>query len=1044
MRTCASCGASMPARFAFCGACGEALTPTPGRSPLPASGRRVASVLFCDLVGSTALGERLDAEAVRGIQRNYFEAARAALVEHGGTVEKYVGDAVLAVFGAPVVHEDDALRSVRAALAIQAAVAGLAEQVARRWGTSLAVRIGIATGEVVMADPRHPETFVTGDTVNLAARLERAAHPGQIIINQAAKALTDSVVEVQRLPPFRARGKAQPVTAFRVTGYRSSSAAGAILRPIRGRVRELQLLSGALETARSERRAIAVSVVGPPGAGKSRLILEFATSVPKDVRVLKGRALPYGRGITYWPVAEIVRSGAGIDDGDTIEGALAKLHQCFAGDVDADALTTRIGVGIGLTSGRFLAEEIRWSVRRFFEALAQRSPLVLVFDDLHWAEVALVDLIKHVVEWTRDAPILVVCARRPEANLPIEREPTLAAGSIVILDPLDDAAIRHIVEDRAGERADDAVAAVIVARAAGNPLFAEELAATALERGPSAIGFPLSLQALLSARIDALSPRDRKVLRKGAVIGEDFELSALEYLRPGVVGTNLPVRINVLVAHEFLSLGSPAHDKTYRFRHLLIRDAAYEQLLRADRARLHERVAGWLVRRAGERLGEVDGLVGFHLEQAHSHRVAVAGSDAKTRMLARSAGRHLAAAGRRALDVFDMSAAIGLLQRAEALLVPAEPVRPAVLEALADALNGAGQLDEATIVGTAALAEATAREDRGRATAARLLLAEIGRLRPGGNWASSAREEAVAAITQLDGTDDHAGLARAWSLLATVETVDGRMLDGVAAAGLAVEHGQRAGIDQSWSMKLTALLPFFGPTHASRTIELCEGILERNGHVRLVRSSCLMALAGSHAMRGRFVRARGLIDETIILNTDMGRPFGLAGAARFGAFVESLAGDHVEAARRLRPGIALMERLGEQYWRSLLAAMLAEACYRIGDLDAAFDASAIAAETDGEDDAETRVRWRIARGLVEAARRDDLSGETLLRDAVMIAEGTDVLNDQGDANLALAAVLASRGRGSEAVSIAVLARERYRRKGNIVGFRQASAQVSAK
>jgi hypothetical protein len=392
--------------------------------------------------------------------------------------------------------------------------------------------------------------------------------------------------------------------------------------------------------------------------------------------------------------------------------------------------------------------------------------------------------------------------------------------------------------------------------------------------------------------------------------------------------------------------------------------------------------------------------------------------------------------------MFDMSAAIGLLQRAEALLVPGERKRPAVLEALADALNGAGQLDEATAVATSALAEATARDDRGRATSARLLLADIGRLRPGEDWASSARAEADAAVEQLAGTEDHAGLARAWSLLATVETVDGRMLEGVAAAELAVEHGQRAGLDQAWSMKMTALLPFFGPTHASRTIELCEAILEKSGHIRLVRSSCLMALAGSHAMRGRLVRARGLIDETVALNTDMGRPFGLAGAARFGAFVDSLGDDHASAARRLRPGIALMERLGERYWRSLLSAMLAEACYRMGDLDAASDASAIAAETDAEDDAETRLRWRIALGLVDAARGDDMSGETLLREAVAIAETTDQLNDQGDADLALAEVLASRGRASEAAAMAAAARERYTRKGNIIGVRRASAQVS--
>ena len=442
MRPCPKCGQGAPAGARFCPACGSALEDA---APAQQELRKVVTVVFCDLSGSTGLGERLDPESVRGVVTRFFDATKAALEHHGGTVEKFIGDAVMAVFGVPVVHEDDALRAVRAVDEMRTALEQLNEQLDQRYGVRLRVRTGVNTGEVIAGDPSAGHGFVTGDAVNVAARLEQAAGDGEVLLGEATAELVRDAVDTEPAGELELRGRGRPVRAFRLAGVRERGGDPGRLAPLVGRERELALLREALE--RSGDRCELVTLLGAAGLGKSRLVAELESSLDGTATVVTGRCLSYGEGLTFWPVREVVEALAGIDDADSLDEAQAALERLLSRDDERDTIVARLAGAVGLTAEPASPAEIAWAVRRVVEsAAAERGPLVVVFEDAHWGEGTFLDLVEYLAR-TVEGPVLLLLVAREDV---LEKRPALA-GARVELAPLSEAESRELVGHLAGE-----------------------------------------------------------------------------------------------------------------------------------------------------------------------------------------------------------------------------------------------------------------------------------------------------------------------------------------------------------------------------------------------------------------------------------------------------------------------------------------------------------------------------------------------------------------------------------------------------------------
>ena len=603
--------------------------------------RKTVTAVFCDLAGSTALGESVDPEVLRGLLGRYFDRMRAIVERHGGTVEKFIGDAVVGVFGVPVVHEDDALRACRAAVEMRDALPEL----------GLRGRIGVNTGVVVAA---MDDTLATGDAMNVAARLEQAAEPGEVLIGAGTYALVSAAVEAESVEPLTVKGKAEPVPAFRLREVLDAPERSHASRFV-GRERELRWLLEAWERVRAEARCELVTVVGEAGLGKSRLVAEALAGV--DARVVRGRCLPYGEGITYWPVVEVVKQ-------------LAVLP---SDPVAAAAIRSLLGESEAGTSG----DEIAWAFRKLLE---EQAPLVVVFDDLQWGEEPFLDLLESTALLSGGAALLLVAMARTELA---ERRP--GWPGMLQLEPLPAeqaaALIGVAVSDELRER---------IARAAGgNPLFISEMLAMAAEE--ARVEVPPTLKALLAARLDQLDAAERHVLERGSVEGEIFHRGGVQALGPDE--GELTIRLAALVRRQLVrpERAQIAGEDGYRFRHLLIRDAAYDALPKAVRADLHARFADWLDER-GRSLVERDELVGYHLEQAARYLGELAQPRAD---IAERAWVRLAAAGRRAGDRLDYRAALALMSRAVDLLRPVRVDLALELEAAWYMLDGHSAIEAA-------------------------------------------------------------------------------------------------------------------------------------------------------------------------------------------------------------------------------------------------------------------------------------------------------------------------------------------------------------
>src|SRR5262245_44513903 len=592
----------------------------------------------------------------------YFETAKAIVERHGGTVEKFIGDAVMAVFGVPTVHEDDALRAVRAADELRSGLGGLNDELERDYGTRLELRMGVNTGEVVTGTE---ERLATGDAVNVAARLEQAAQPSEVLLGEETYRLVRDAIVAEGAPPLDAKGKSEPLVARRLVSVRAEAPERRHEAPMIGRERQRELLEGAFANVVSERSCHLFTILGAAGVGKSRLAQEFLAGV--DATVVRGRCLSYGDGISYWPVTEVVKQLA--PEGET--GPLASI--------------------LGDETTPSSPEEIAWAFRKLLESHAAERPVIVGFDDVHWGEPTFLDLVEHVADLSRDAPILLLCMARPEL-LDVRR--AWGGGKLnatnVLLEPLAPEETAKLIA-ALSDAVPEGLRGKILDAAGGNPLFVEEMLAMTEEGGEVAV--PPTIQALLAARLDQLDPAERDVLERGAVEGQVFHRGAVLALAPGeqVDGQLVTLVRKDLVRPERALL---PEDDAYRFRHLLIRDTAYEALPKATRAELHERFATWLEEH-GTDLVELDEILGYHLEQAYRYRAELGPLDDAAAELADPAATRLLASADRALERGDASATVGLLTRATDLLPAGDPRRLMAELELAKALGEQGDLERA-------------------------------------------------------------------------------------------------------------------------------------------------------------------------------------------------------------------------------------------------------------------------------------------------------------------------------------------------------------
>jgi class 3 adenylate cyclase/tetratricopeptide (TPR) repeat protein len=924
--------------------------------------RKVATIVFADVVDSTGLVAGADPEVVRQRLSRYFDLVSRSIEAHGGTVEKFAGDAVIAAFGVPLAHEDDAERALRAALEIVSRVREL----------ELSVRIGVESGEVVVED--RESTFATGDAVNLAARLQQAAEPGQILIGPAARRLAAGTVEVEDAGPLEIEGRADSLWTWRA--IRVHDARRVAAAPFVGREPELELLENSLSRAARDRRAQLVTVFGEPGVGKTRLVTQFVESLERAT-TLSGRTLPYGEGVTYWPIASMIKASAGIADDDPANKAFEKLRVCCESEAVADLLAVALGV-LGATEGERTPDQLTWAVQRWTEQLADLQPLVLVFEDVHWAEEPLLDLIEYLARSLRNVPVLIVAVARPEL---LDTRPSWGGGirstSAVDLAPLGaheseelaDALLSH-------DDVPPAQRALVLERAEGNPLFLEEVArALGDDRGLDRI--PDTVQALIAARIDRLAADEKRVLQTAALIGRVFWRGALDRLAPDV---DVAVVLDTLLEREFVvpeERSSISSDLAFRFKHVLIRDVAYGGMSKARRAEQHQAFAAWVGERTRDELAEIRA---YHLDQAAKLCAELDG--VIPHELEQTAAEALEEAGRRALSRGALVVARRTLLRAVEL-EPSPGRRYLAAHAawrLADVPTVRDEAEEA-------LAEARAAGLAGVEGRALVLLADLA-LHAESNVAQAhdLADDALAILPE----DELAGLYDAHSLITTIfwwlGDADGATRHGEAMLDLA----HRAGRPELESLALTQLAGVAGvrgdAAGSLALLERAEALAETSGS----REAMAFALAvhGRRFGETESDEAERYLREALETFDEIGA------AGRHGWTLSNLAavyrqrGDLAVAEKTFREAVRRLRRTHEQGFLVEAERGLAEALVEQGKLDEADRLVAEAQRRVGRDDVWTRASMLHARGLVRAAQGRTDEAEAAFVAALEIIEPT--------------------------------------------------------
>jgi class 3 adenylate cyclase/tetratricopeptide (TPR) repeat protein len=1016
---CAACGRENPRDAAFCNGCGASLA-----GSAPRAQRKTVTVLFCDVTGSTAMGERLDPESLRQVMRRYFDAARSVIEQHGGTVEKFIGDAVMAVFGVPVLHEDDALRAVRAAIGLRDALAALNLELERDYATTVTVRTGVNTGQVVTGTE---ERLATGDAVNLAARLEQAAAPGEIVIGPETWRLVRDAVIVEPLAPLELKGKSLPVSAYRLVRLGSDGLASParIESAMVGRATQLRMLRDAFANVIDGHSCSLFTVLGAAGVGKSRLTAEFLRDI--DATVLRGRCLSYGEGITYWPVIAIVKQLLESASGSEAVALMARDTKIAA------AMQTILGDHDAATS----STEIAWAVRKLLEAAADTRPLVVVFDDIHWGEPTLFDLIEHIADLSRGTPILVLCLGRPEL---LDRRQGWGGGKMnattALLEPLNASETEALIDELlpAGSGIDPKLRARVRTTAAGNPLFLEEIVAMVSESSTNDVIVPPTIKALLAARFDQLRPDERGLLERGSVEGQSFHRGAVEVMAPDE--HDVAGRLMTLVRKDLLRPDRAvfAGEDAFAFRHLLIRDAAYDSLPKSERAEMHASFAGWLLQRGGG-LEELDEIAGYHLEQAFRYRAELGPTDESARTLAVAAAGHLETAGRRALDRGDLAAAVNLLERA-GLLLPTQRAEAALEDALIQGLGLSGRLTEAID-----------RSDRAatRFAAAGDEVAEMRMRLAGAVWRTNvdpaANEQLLRAMVEqarplIESTGDDGAVAALEFAAGWVDHYRCRFEAALTSLTRSMQHATQAHdlwLARSVSTVAAAAIAI-GPVDAEEALRWIAVVHADDGGFLPFLDVWRAWLLG---IRGRFDEARSVFAVTLDQMSERGMATGTGIAMQAGWEIEMLAGDLESAERVARRGCEQLERLGERAWLSTQECQLGEALYELGRYEEAEQRVLRGLELGGAEDVYTQLLALEVRAKLSARRGDHSAALSLAQAANRLASTTQAPLLKGDAALALAEVLHLAGSIAVADQEVERAIEHYRGKGAVACIARA-------
>jgi class 3 adenylate cyclase/tetratricopeptide (TPR) repeat protein len=960
--------------------------------------RKVVTIFFCDLVGSTALGESTDPEVVRARLARTFEELRAILERHGGSVEKFVGDAVMAVFGIPVAHEDDALRAVRAAAEMRQAIAA----------HGLEARVGINTGEVVVGGAG--QTLVTGDAVNIAARLEQAADSGEILIGAQTRALVRDAVSVDPLEPLEFKGKAAPVEAYRLLEVINNVAplARHLETPLVGRERERQRLWRDYEDTVADRTCRLFTLLGPAGIGKSRLVADFLERAGESAELLRGRCLSYGEGITYWPLVEML-------------------------------------VLIGVPPETVISstpEETRVAFRRLLERRAAERTQLVVVDDLQWAEPVFVDLVEHVADLSRNAPIFLLCIARTEL---LDARPDWAGGKLnatsLHLEPLDADHCAQLMDRLVADAELDAeLRERITVASAGNPLYVEEMLAMVREHGDGEVTVPPTIQALLQARIDSLEGDVRTVLERGAVEGEVFHRGAVAALVPKDLCSGVDEHLTSLVRKDLIRPddGLVPGEDAYRFRHLLIRDAAYAAIPKKLRSRLHEGFADWLEGAVGEATLERDEILGYHLEQALAFRKELGVRDDG---LASRAASKLLAAGLGALGRADIPAAAALLQRAADVAGDDGAIRVQAMFALAQVLVRRGELERADALLPLVIDAAREAGDAGVLAQARL---SYNSLRTRIDPDASVEDELAQALeiaSELEGSDELAALVTVHTEIGLCRFQIGHAGEGERDLERAFEMALRTGDHALMRDTMGARLrpAGWGPMPASEGVALCKELLAADYTNAALEAHALQILAPLQAMLGDVEASRRAAAEAwrILEEFDLALSKGLY-AGDVGV-AEMLVGDLDRAERVLRRGHDHLVEMGDVGVRSTVDAVFGNVLFLLRRDDEALDLADESRRIAGPDDLDSQPRSRVVRARVLGRRGQHDEALVLLGEAVALVDPIDFLELKGFVYDVLAEVLLRVGRVEEAAAAVERAITFHDRKGNVVSAARSRA-----
>jgi predicted ATPase/class 3 adenylate cyclase len=1065
MIRCPACNEENPPKFRLCGYCGASLAGAAAPPPaLPVREmRKTVTIVFSDLKDSTSLGESIDTEALHEVKERYFSTMAAEIARHGGKVEKYIGDAIMAVFGLPKAHEDDALRAVRAAHGMRVALEKLNQGLRKRYGVALANRTGVNTGEVVANDdPTADQKLATGDAVNVAARLEQAAPVDQIYLGETTWRLVRDAVEVERVEPLTLKGKSERVAAFRLVS--AAGLDGNVRRvdtPLAGREAELDALSAAWQLVVEGRVVQLVTVIGDAGMGKSRLVHEVIQRHEAEATVLRGRCLPYGDGITFWPLVEM--ASAHIRADDSPEQAQASLL-ALTGDADVAA---RLASVIGLSTVPYPLHELNWAARRFLQSLAQHRPVIAVIDDIHWAEPAFLELIEHVLDAATDSPILLLATARHDF---VEERPTWPdrpSATRLALHPLSAAAAESVVVHLLGGASlPPAVVRRIVQAAEGNPLYVEQMLSMlvdsqALQHGDEStdlagmaglseeagddIMVPPTIRALLEARLDRLGREERATVEPAAVVGVTFPQPAVESLTPDAVRAAVPKHLAALHHKQFIEpTDSREPGAAFRFHHHLIRDTVYNGLLKRARANLHVAFVRWAdqVNAERDRGLEMEEILGYHLEQAHRYLGELGPLDEQGVSIGADAARRLASAARRAFARADLHAAANLFRRATELFEAEDPRRCELLPELGETLMGLGDFAGARD----ALARATAAAQRlsnERIQASCQILGMFVQLYSGeqNEWSETTLAHAHRLIPRLEAESAHNELALAWRLVVLVHGMAGRY----TLAGEAVErssaHARLAGNARLAAGNSTTLALFVlhGPTPVAQAIAQCEQQIADGMGDRQIECAIMSTLAQLKAMNGELEAARDLCRRARTVLRDLGKGVFAASTGLDLARVELHGGDLAAAEREVREDYDFLAKVGETYVLSTMAALLSRLVRDQGRDDEALALSKIAEQASAADDVESQALWRAIRVPIVARGGELVAAEELARGALEFARRAEAPCMQADAMVELAEVLRLSGLLDAARTTLSEALALYTAKGDVVSAARASA-----